>query len=471
MRTFLTIILLSPLLLIAQNQGNIWYFGNQAGIDFNTSTPTYLLDGLTDFPSCCGWNEGSSSICDDNGVLLFYTNGRTIWNSQQLVMSNGSGLMGHASSTQSSIIVPKPNNNQIYYVFTTDAMENNFENGLRYSVVDMCLDDGYGGVLDIEKNVKLADSVSEKLVCVQHSNGIDYWIIVHKLNTNLFYSFLLSNTGISNPIVSQTANVGYSGIGQMKASPNGQMLVNATISNSNFTGYHSLLDFNNSTGIISNERTFPSIDFSIYAVEFSPDNSKLYCSIIGAGEVFQYDLNASSFQDIIASKTSIISSGPDSWRQMQLGPDGKIYISRTMQPYLSVIELPNNLAPNCNYNDEAVYLGGKLTSLGLPNFIAGFHYSNNHFDCLSEVGILNSENTFSTEILPNPFSFQTTIHTSELLIDATLTIYNSSGLQVRQMMNISGKTITLNRDNLPSGFYILLIEDRDIVFSIKLFIN
>lgn len=31
--------------LYAQGEGNIWYFGNQAGLDFNTNPPTPLLNG------------------------------------------------------------------------------------------------------------------------------------------------------------------------------------------------------------------------------------------------------------------------------------------------------------------------------------------------------------------------------------------------------------------------------------------
>lgn len=35
----------------AQNQGKIWYFGNNAGLDFNTSPPTPLTSGTSVF-SC-----------------------------------------------------------------------------------------------------------------------------------------------------------------------------------------------------------------------------------------------------------------------------------------------------------------------------------------------------------------------------------------------------------------------------------
>jgi len=51
------------LISFAQNQGNIWYFGNHARLDFNTSPPSSLPGGQTDFHPPLGWNEGCSSIC------------------------------------------------------------------------------------------------------------------------------------------------------------------------------------------------------------------------------------------------------------------------------------------------------------------------------------------------------------------------------------------------------------------------
>jgi hypothetical protein len=65
----------------------------------------------------------------------------------------------------------------------------------------------------------------------------------------------------------------------------------------------------------------------------------------------------------------------------------------------------------------------------------------------------NKKNESSFHIYPNPFSAETTFQTTENLKDATLTIYNSYGHIVKQINNISGRTTTLNRDNLPSGIY------------------
>jgi hypothetical protein len=75
-------------------------------------------------------------------------------------------------------------------------------------------------------------------------------------------------------------------------------------------------------------------------------------------------------------------------------------------------------------------------------------------------------------IYPNPFSLQATIKTERFLKDATLMVYNSFGQQVNQIKNISGQTITLHRENLPSGIYFLrLIQDNKTFLTNKLVIT
>jgi hypothetical protein len=52
------------------------------------------------------------------GNYFFYTDGSYVYNKNHQIMSNGYGLLG--SSTQSAIIVPKPRNPYVYYIFTVD---------------------------------------------------------------------------------------------------------------------------------------------------------------------------------------------------------------------------------------------------------------------------------------------------------------------------------------------------------------
>ena len=107
------ILFLFSLVCEAQRENNIWYFGDKAGLDFNSGNPVNLTDGAINTI------EGCASISNPSGQLLFYTDGIKVWNRNHQIMPNGADLSGNSSSTQSGIIVPKPNSNTIYYLFTT----------------------------------------------------------------------------------------------------------------------------------------------------------------------------------------------------------------------------------------------------------------------------------------------------------------------------------------------------------------
>ena len=158
-RIFLIAILFVPLLSTSQQQAAIWYFGDRAGLDFTTGVPIVLNDGALDTL------EGCATISDAMGNLLFYTDGSTIWGSNHIPMPNGAGLLGDSSSSQSAIIVPAPDNVDIYYVFTVTFQA--YPEGANYSVVDMSLNGGLGDV--VTKNVALFAPAAEKLTAVQHA--------------------------------------------------------------------------------------------------------------------------------------------------------------------------------------------------------------------------------------------------------------------------------------------------------------
>jgi len=75
-------------------------------------------------------------------------------------------------------------------------------------------------------------------------------------------------------------------------------------------------------------------------------------------------------------------------------------------------------------------------------------------------------------LYPNPFFSHTILQTDNILQNATLTVYNSFGQQVKQMVNISGQTVTLFRDNLPSGLYFVrLTQTSKVITADKLIIT
>ncbi len=223
----------------AQKEGNIWYFGDHAGVDFNSGTPVGLSN------SSMNTLEGCSSISDANGNLLFYSDGQFVYNRLHVQMPNGSGLSGGGSSTQSALIVPIPGTTSQYYLFTVPEVVG--AAGFQYSIVDMSLAGGNGDI--INKNTFILGNVCEKVAGTLHSNGIDIWVTVHTSTNNAFYSYLVTAAGISPPVISNVGSV-YSAndyVGYLKFSPNGDKAAVALPD----AGRMDILDFDKSTGIFS----------------------------------------------------------------------------------------------------------------------------------------------------------------------------------------------------------------------------
>nr|WP_314866002.1 T9SS type B sorting domain-containing protein [uncultured Flavobacterium sp.] len=423
-RFLLLVIILIYSASFGQKEAAIWYFGEKAGLDFNSGNPVSITDGKI------VTNEGCASISDKNGNILFYTDGTLVYNKFHKVMPNGSGLFGHNSSTQSAIIVPKPNNPYIYYIFTVDQplpdnVDDNLlndqdppNNGLNYSEVDLRLENGLGDIPTNKKNIHLITynsenneevkfKCSEKITAVQHGDGISFWVITHFLNN--FYSFKVSSFGVNKtPLKSSTPlNVPIGGyltnaIGYLKISPNGKKIAmaNSSLKTDNElgpkgeikrnTGNVWLFDFNSTTGIITNGMALIS-NTNPYGIEFSAKTKKMYISVnqynsegIGIGSsLIQYDLKSNN---IVNSKMEIVNSQKVAGA-LQLAIDEKIYrsgydISKQGGEKLSVINNPEQDGIDCNFLVDEIDLKGKKAFLGLPPFISSlflysFNYENN----------------------------------------------------------------------------------------------
>jgi len=345
----------------ASGQGyfNKWYFGNQAGLDFNTNPPTPIQGSLNT-------TEGCASISDFNGNLLFYTDGIKVWNSTHSVMQNGSDLQGNSSSTQSAVILKSLTNSNQFYVFTAPT-----SGALRYSIVDMSLEGGLGDVTAV-KNVVLHPTSTEKVTAIRIPDGSGYWILGHEEGNNIFFAYRLTASGFSaNPVLSVTGAVhtGVAGyIGYLKPSHNGKKLALAIRGLDRFE----LFDFNSLTGAVSNPISFTGtlIYIKAYGVEFSPDNSKLYLSGgLTTSYIRQINLNAGDSLAIVNSTVQIGSPATQFMGAVQLGPDSKIYGAKYNTINLGVINNPNELGTACNYVDnQVVLLTGTQSQAGLPNF-------------------------------------------------------------------------------------------------------
>ncbi len=344
-------------ILYAQ-QTNIWKFGNGAGLDFNSGSPVAL-------PASGQWAlEGTASACDANGNLLFYTNGNEVRDRNGNLMPNGSNLTGGTSATQ-CVAIPKPGTCSQYYIFHVHDHSGTGE--LRYSLVDMCLNGGFGDVDVSEKNVFLNATSAEKFAAVRHSNGTDAWVITHDLGSAVFRVFPVTAAGVGTPVTTTTGS-SYAPncmIGSLKASHNGQKIV----SENTFCNLVELFDFDASTGVVSNMVDLVAtlnLTGGYYGAEFSPNDQLLYLSCTWVTNyLIQVDLSSMTMTQLVSQSGNYI------YGQLQLGPDGKIYMARGAQSFLDVISNPDIPGAGCNYTPAGVTLAaGTFSDMGLPNFVA-----------------------------------------------------------------------------------------------------
>ncbi len=364
----ITLFLFYSTFIFSQKEANIWYFGRNAGLDFNSGSPVPLTG------SQMNTYEGCASISDTNGNFLFYTDGTTVWNRNHSIMLNGERLKGHWSSTNSAIIIPKPNNLNNYYIFTVDGVDFGGQvEGINYSEVDMTLDSGLGGIT-ATKNVFLIIPTTEQLTAIKLPFKNEYWVVSHKWNSNEFISYNVSSSGVNaTPVISPAGTV-LSGnlpkaVGALKISPNGKKIAAVQGEDQNDV---QLFEFNSTTGKVGN--LIATIDYDLttspYGVEFSPNSKLLYVSR-GFKGVFQYNTELSSEIDIINSEIPL-SIVNNKYGALQLAVDGKIYIARIDMGTLDVINNPDEVGLSCNYENNTILLTGGSSRFGLPPFIQSY---------------------------------------------------------------------------------------------------
>ncbi|WP_338349814.1 gliding motility-associated C-terminal domain-containing protein [Nonlabens tegetincola] len=395
----------------AQLQSNNWYFGINAGINFSNNTVTALNDGQL------VTGEGCATISDNQGNLLFYTDGSVIYDRNHNLMPNGTGLKGNSSSTSSAIIVPQPGSSTRFYVFTVDTDDILYRNneGFFYSVVDLSLNNGDGDVIITEKNINLLALTSEKLTAISNSSGTGFWIITQF--EDKFFSYELTSSGLTTtPVVSivspfiELVNTNLTNIdvaamrGYIKVNPRGDKLVAAHFSNNTLSDFSNtttllearsiaytnggelyLYDFDNSTGIVSNPQPLmtKADGGSFYGVEFSSNGQFLYAEVdfmnpsttqtfeFVNGQILQFDLTSNN---IANSRTVVYEDNLVTFRgALQLGPDNKIYHSRINQNALSVINAPNFSGISADYRFNDFQLSQNSFAIyGLPIFVQSF---------------------------------------------------------------------------------------------------
>lgn len=400
---------------------NTWFLGYSNNLDttdkygisvitFNTGIP--LIKQNNKFP--LNLQGSNSSISDSSGNFIFCTNAVKVSNSNSEIINNSNFFMYDNFEdsgfifAQCVVSIPYPGHEKSYLIlyinygysddltfYSTDIFSTtlNFENSTA------------GEFMNVNEIV-LKDSLRlGHLAMVKHANGRDWWMIVNKINTNVFYRILISPLGaqiIGTQIIGPLI---YDGVGQSLFSPDGTHFCSYNAISKKDGSYLDIYNFDRCTGLLSNHRQSHQND-GLGGVAISPNSRYLYHNF--EFEVFQYDLNA---PDVLASKVKIAdwdgyqSPFPAAFYLMQLAPDGKIYsTSPTGVDVLHVIHQPDEPGMLCQYEQHGIQLptynsfsipispnhrlgpldGSSCDTLGLDNRpIAWFRYQRDTMDSLS----------------------------------------------------------------------------------------
>lgn len=380
------IVSLSCLMSIAQEQTYNWAFGYQCGLTWN-STRTLTCTGMfgipdktfTDMPdsfsSAVNAGEGCFTLSDADGKLLFYSDGITVYNRNNTIMPNGTGLNGDPSSAQSGVVVPYPGEPDKYLAISLGMRD---AGNLTYSVIDVTADGGLGDIDPLQKNVPFLGGVGgigENVTSVVHPNGTDFWIIAPgRGNPTYINAWLFTPSGVSNtPVVSTTtvSTIAHEDGGYFKITPEGKHFVWTTMK----TG-HSLIygDFDAMTGQFSNVKSRAYFYYP-YGLEFSPNQELVFISDLNYG-LTVYKLDELFSQPASATLTHKLFPIPlGEVTALQIGPDNRIYFQNgnyTGGPtFMRFIDNADDFDNLQIYQTPLNFAAG-IPRLGLPSFAASW---------------------------------------------------------------------------------------------------
>jgi len=390
--------------VFAQGEWNNWYFGNKAGLNFQPNPPSVLLN------SGLNYQGGIAVVSDSSGQLLFYSNGFRIYNRNHTLMLNADGLAGIMGPfLQTVYAAPFIDDANKYYVFTITTNPTTGEFGLFYSVVDMTLDNGLGGVVAGQKNIHApgGDIVRFVIKGIRHENKRDFWLLTQEYlssNINRYLAFLVDQNGIHPPVISNSSvprSLAY-GNSQFAISQSGTKLIgqygSQILENCNF---------NAATGVVTPLFTFSFPELALFELTmcFSWSGNKLYVSQCKSEypsySYFLYQLDA-SLTDSAAFAASLVKiSRCNYFGVLAMGKDSKIYITERSEngsihnkDSLSIIHNPELPGSSCNFEENAISLQGRECRDGLPHFLQRYFAYINHAGYCQGIPVTFEPNTW-----------------------------------------------------------------------------
>lgn len=424
--------------------------------------------------------EGSNtSMSDEEGNLLFYSNGCYIVNKLGEIMENGDSInpgliqdvwcpAGGSVIAQGVIAIPAPGSDSLYYLFNLDYGQPYFQTiyigvapeHLYYQVIDMSLDNGLGKVI-AKNQIAVQDTFSRGTVkAVRHANGEDWWVLTQKSHTNCYFLTLVTAQGVQPPQLECEGKVwDDNDLGtQVVFTPDAQKYIRVNPING-----LNIFDFDNETGDLSNPIVidFPNDTFYHAGASVSANSRFLYIS--ARTKLYQFDLQA---DDIAASKTLIgIWDGfddpyPITFYYSALAPDNKIYISGTSShKYIHIIHKPDSLGLACGFEQRGVELPS-YNYATIPNF-PQYRSQPMEVDCDSLVNAkeeLHLDKAIS--LYPNPVKGIVSIQFDKPFANSFIEVYDLLGRR-RLSKQVEQGIEQIDLGFLEEGVYIITYKSDE----------
>ena len=415
-------IVLSCILLVQINsfsqpnkRTNQWFFARNVGVDFNSGEP---VEGypcpITGTPL-----GDTSSMCDTNGNLLFYSDGKNVYNKNHEIMENSYAGPDYNQGVQAALCIPKPGSDSLFYVFTANTFIQQYNQPLNfYHTIDMSLNDGLGGILNTD-TLPGAWDASEQLNASYFKDKTGYWIVMRKYKEHQYAAYKVTSVGVNpSPVLSDAPNryLPNANYGYMKFTYDKKYLV---FFYNYATGYFQDIEickFNNNTGEIEFLYSFQLIElfpnnpppYQTMNGEFSPDSKYMYVAghlqAADSTHIYQFDMQYIEDKDLL--KQSAVKIGEPIGFNLQLASNGRIYCFSNSIPgpednTVSVINNPGKPGLECNYQENVLFINNGDVVRAFVNFATDFLFRFD-FD-----GICESD-TFSFDpwFFPEPVSFQ-----------------------------------------------------------------
>jgi hypothetical protein len=435
--------------LTSSGQGPMrnWRFGWTTALDMQAGPPTFQ-SGSVMFS-----NESSISVSNEAGDLLFYSEGIQVYNANNEVMPNGTGLLCNSFDWQQGVATcPLPGDPDKHLLFHTG-----FEHTLRVSTVDMSLEGGLGDVTD--KNIVVATNIAEAMTIAPHSNGVDYWLVVRDFPADLFKVFPITSAGVgplASSVVCGMDDFDWTGMARFNHAHN----VLAVTMRGGFgnMGKIGLFPFDPSTGVLGTGTLAPT--FAPWGLEFSCSDRLLYLSHNDFVPIEQFNMLAGTADQILASAIDV--SEPIIAFDLAYAPDNRIYFTWN-DPLdngaraLGAVQQPDEVGSACNVTDSAVVWTdvNTRTMTGLPNFIQ--RSFNQIGDCSPLATVIDERTAPSLITMTSPVTDGAWVRLTSGK-PAQLSVIDANGRLVR-VEQARGDEHWLSTASLAAGLYLLRAEN------------